>query len=108
MITQNEINVQGEPANKTDNCLVSYKHRIERVQYKLSNADCTIITYPAVEVKYTWQLYVTSELTKKLFSFFTVRTMVWNFIAVKNKYLNLSAVLKPLTTQNEPEGAEEN
>ena len=26
MIAQNEINVLGELANKTDNCTVSYKH----------------------------------------------------------------------------------
>ena len=30
MITQNEVNVQGEPPNKTDNRTVSYKHRTER------------------------------------------------------------------------------
>ena len=30
MIAQNEINVQGELANKTDNRTVSYKHRTER------------------------------------------------------------------------------
>ena len=29
MIAQNEINVQGEPANKTDNRSVSYKHLTE-------------------------------------------------------------------------------
>ena len=28
MIAQNEINVQGELTNKTDNLTVSYKHRI--------------------------------------------------------------------------------
>ena len=29
MIAQNEINVQGEPANKTDNRTVSYKYPTE-------------------------------------------------------------------------------
>ena len=89
MITQKEINVQGELANKIDNCIVSCKYRTERIQYKSSNGDCATITYPAVEVKYTWQVYVTSELKIKLFCCFTVRTMVWIFIAVKNRYLNL-------------------
>ena len=31
MITQNEINVQGEFANKTDNRIVSYKHHTGRI-----------------------------------------------------------------------------
>ena len=31
MIAQNEINVQGELANKTDNHAVSYKHRTGRI-----------------------------------------------------------------------------
>ena len=30
MIAQNEVNVQGELANKTDNCTASYKHRTGR------------------------------------------------------------------------------
>ena len=30
MIAQNEVNVQGELANKTDNRTVSYKHRTGR------------------------------------------------------------------------------
>ena len=30
MIAQNEVNVQGELANKTDNRTVSYKHRTVR------------------------------------------------------------------------------
>ena len=30
MIVQNEVNVQGELANKTDNRTVSYKHRTGR------------------------------------------------------------------------------
>ena len=31
MTTQNEINVQGELANKTDNRTASYKHRTGRI-----------------------------------------------------------------------------
>ena len=31
MIAQNEINVQGELANKTDNRTISYMHRIGRI-----------------------------------------------------------------------------
>ena len=31
MIAKNEINVQGELANKTDNCTVTYKHRTWRI-----------------------------------------------------------------------------
>ena len=31
-----------------------------------------------------------------------------NFIAVKNRYLNFSALIKFATTQNEPKGAETN
>ena len=30
MIAQNEVNVQGELANKTDNRTISYKHRTGR------------------------------------------------------------------------------
>ena len=30
MVAQNEVNVQGELANKTDDCTVSYKHRTGR------------------------------------------------------------------------------
>ena len=46
-------------ANKTDNCTVSYKHRTGRILVQINNSDCTIIPYPTVEVKYTWQVYVT-------------------------------------------------
>ena len=53
MITQKEINVQGELANKIDNRIVFCKYRTERIQYKSSNGDCATITYPAVDVKYT-------------------------------------------------------
>ena len=59
MIAQNEINVQGELANKMDNGTVSYKN--------------------------IWQVYVTSELKIKLFCFFTMRAMVWIFTAMKNR-----------------------
>ena len=31
MIAQNEINVQGELVNKTDNCAASYRHRTGRI-----------------------------------------------------------------------------
>ena len=31
MIEQNEVNVQGELSNKTDNRIVSYKHRTGRI-----------------------------------------------------------------------------
>ena len=37
-----------------------------------------------------------------LFCLFIIRTMVWIFTVVKNRHLNLSAVLKLATTQNEP------
>ena len=97
MIAQNEINVQGELANKTNNRTVSYK---------LNKDACTIIPYPTVQEKHIWQVYVTSELKIKLFCFFTIRAMVWIFITVKNRYLNLSTVLKFSSTQNEPKRAE--
>ena len=47
------------------------------------------IPYPTVEVKHIWQVYVTSELIIKLFFFFTIHPMIWIFIAVRNKCLNL-------------------
>ena len=59
-----------------------------------------IIPCPTVELKHIWQVYVTSELKIKLFCFLTIRCMVGIFIAVKNKYLNLSTVTKLATTQN--------
>ena len=31
MIAQNEVNVQGRLANKTNNCTVSYEHRTGRI-----------------------------------------------------------------------------
>ena len=49
MIAQNEVNVQEELANKTDDRTVSYKHRTGTT-YKLNNGVCSIIPYPAVEV----------------------------------------------------------
>ena len=39
-----------------------------------------------MEVKHIWQVYVISELKIKLFCFFTIRTMVWIFITVKNMF----------------------
>ena len=35
MIAQNEIKVQGEVANKTDNRTVSYKHRTGRISIQI-------------------------------------------------------------------------
>ena len=87
----------GESANKTDNRTVSYKHRTKR-----------IIPYPTVEEKHIWQVYETSELKIELFCFYTIGAMAWISIAVKNRYLNFSALLKLTTTQNEPKGAETN
>ena len=53
MIAQSEINVQGELANKTDNHMVSSKHRKERFWHKANNGDCAIIRYQRVSVKGT-------------------------------------------------------
>ena len=75
-------------------------------QYKLNSDACTIIPYPAIEEKHIRQVYVISELKKKLFCFCTIRAMVWIFIAMKYRCVNLSAVLKFVTTQNEPKRAE--
>ena len=52
-------------------------------------------------MKHIGQVYVTSELKIKLVYFFTICPMIYIFIAVKNGYLNLSAVLKFAKTQNE-------
>ena len=49
----------------------------------------TIIWYPKVGVKHTWQVYVTSELKIKLFTFFILSTNVWIFIGMKNRYLSI-------------------
>ena len=76
--------------------------------YKLNNGSCTIIPYPTVEVKYIWEVFVTSESKIKSFHFFTIRAMVWIFVAVKNRYLNLLAVLKFAKTKNEPKRAKTN
>ena len=65
-----------------------------------------IIPYPTLEKKHIRQVYVISELKIKLFCFFTICAMVWIFIVLKNRYLNLSAVLKFAKTQNEPKRAE--
>ena len=56
------------------------------------------LLHTPVQVTNTWQVYVTSVLKIKLSCFFTVRPMVW--------YLNLLAVLKFVTTQNQPKRAE--
>ena len=57
-------------------------------------------------VKHIWQVYVISELKIKLFCSFAIRAMVSTFIAVKNRYLNLSVVLKFSMTENEPKQTE--
>ena len=62
--------------------------------------------YPTVKLKHIWQVYVTIELKIKLFCFFTKRATVSIFIAVKKRYLILSAVQKFATTQNEPKQSE--
>ena len=59
------------------------------------------ILYPTVEVKHIWQVYMTSELKIKLACVFTILPMIWIFIAVKNRYLNLTAVIKFRKTQND-------
>ena len=51
MIAQNEIKVQGELANKTDDRTLSYKHHTGRISVQIKNGACTIIPYPTVEVK---------------------------------------------------------
>ena len=65
-----------------------------------------IIPSPTVEVEHIWHVYVTSELKVKSVCFFTISDMILIFIAVKNRYLSLSAVLKIAKTQNEPKRAE--
>ena len=100
------MNVQGGLANKTDNRIVSYKHRTGRILVQLNSDACTIIPCPAIAEKLIWQVYVTNELKTKSFSFFTICAMVWVFIAMKNRYLNLSAVLKFAATQNKPKRTE--
>ena len=35
MIAQNELNVLGELANKTDNCIVTHKHRKWRISVQI-------------------------------------------------------------------------
>ena len=68
MVTQNELKVQAELANKTDNRTVSYKHGIQGgLQYKLNNGTYTIIPYATVDVKHIKQVYVTSKQKIKLF-----------------------------------------
>ena len=53
-----------------------------------------------IEVNHIWKVDVAIELKIKLFCFFTIRTMVWMFIAVEKRYLKFSVVLKLPTTQN--------
>ena len=60
----------------------------------------------SIDVKHIWQIYITNELKTKLLCFFIIRTIVWIFIAVKNRYLNLSSVRKLATTQHETKGGE--
>ena len=67
--------MQEELANKADNCAVSYYHLTGRILVQLNNGACLIIPYLTVEVKHIWQVYVTSELKKKLFCFFTRHDM---------------------------------
>ena len=45
-----------------------------------------IIPYATVEGKHIWQIYMTSELKLKLFCFLTIHTVVWIFVAVKNRF----------------------
>ena len=52
-----------------------------------------------MEEKHILQDYVTSELKIELFCFFTTGSMVWILIAVKNRYLNFSSLLKFATIQ---------
>ena len=73
MIAQNEINVQGGLAKKTDNRKSIVQ---EGFQYKLNNGACTIIPYLTVEMKHIWQVYVTGELKIRFFYFFDIRAMV--------------------------------
>ena len=90
----NRINVQGELPNKTDNITV-YEHCTGRILVQIKYwCASTIIPYLIVELKHIGHVFITSELKIKLFCFFTKCAMVSIFIAVKNRYLNLSAVLK--------------
>ena len=106
MITQNEINVQGELANKN---WQSQSH-ISTVQgefwCKFNSDAYRIIPYSTIQEKHIWHVYVTSEIKIKSFCFLAIRVTVWISIAVKNRYRNLSAVLKFTATQNEPKRAE--
>ena len=106
MIAQNEVNVQGKLTNITDNHTASFKSCAMRIFFNLNNGACMNIQYPTVEVKHIWKVYVTSELKTKLFCFFTIRSLEWIFIAVKNRYLNLLTALKFTKTWNEPIRAE--
>ena len=52
MIVQNEVNVQRELANKTDNRTSHVSIVQGGLQYKLNSGACTIIPYPTVQVKH--------------------------------------------------------
>ena len=95
------MNVKRELANKTDNRTVSYKHRTGRILVQIKKWCSCEYSIPNSRGEHVWQVYVTSYLKINLIYFLTARTMVWIFIALKNRYLNISAVLKLLTTQNE-------
>ena len=71
MVTQNELKVQAELANKTDNRTVSYKHGTGRTLVQTKNGTYTIIPYATVDVKHIKQVYVTSKQKIKLFCFFS-------------------------------------
>ena len=40
----------------------SCKYCTGRILVNLNNGDCTIIPYPTVEDKHTWQVYITNGL----------------------------------------------
>ena len=54
-IAQNEVNVQGELANKTDNRTVSYKHRTRRTLVQIK-WWYLYDPYPTVEMKHITSL----------------------------------------------------
>ena len=76
------------------------------IYHKLNNGACAIIPYPTIEVKDIWQVHVATELKIKLVCFFTIHTIIRIFVAVKNRYLNLSTVIKFANIQNETKQAE--
>ena len=56
MIAQNEINVQGELANKTDNCAVSYRHLTGRILEQIKSWCLYDYSIP----KNRWETHLTS------------------------------------------------